>query len=76
MVIFSLVQSFVQLGVDRLTVPDSSLEIFKFLDISIEESIETVAFFFESFSLIFQALDLDDRFDTVMARFLFYSLVL
>ena len=75
-VVFGLMQSFVQFGVDGLVIPDGSLEILQFLNIGVKEGIESIALFFQSLPLIFQSFELNRWRDTVMARFLFYSLVL
>jgi len=75
-VIFSLMQSFVQLGIDRLIVPDCSLEVLQFVNIGVQKGVESIAFFLQSFALIFESFELNRRGSTVMAKCLFYSLVL
>ena len=75
-IIFGLMQSFVQFSVDGLVIPDCSLKILQFLNIGVKEGIESIALFFQSLPLIFQSFELNRWRDTVMARFLFYSLVL
>ena len=76
MIVFSLMQSFIQFGINRFTISDSTFKILEFLNVGIQKSIQTITFFLKSFTLIFQTFDLNYRCGTVMAKFLFSSLVL
>ena len=58
-VIFGLMQSFVQFGVDWLVIPDGSFKILQFLHIGIEKGVKTITLFFQSLPLIFQSFKLN-----------------
>ena len=59
MVVFGLMQSFIQFGVDRLVISDSSFKILQFVDIGVKEGIESIALFFQPLPLIFQSFQLN-----------------
>ena len=60
-VVFGLVQRLVQLRIDGLAVPHSSLQILQFLDVAVQKGVEAIAFLFQTFAFVFESLDSDGQ---------------